>query len=495
MRNIDNIRKDINKVDENIIRLLRKRFDLSREVKEYKIAKKKPIFDPNREREILKKIRYNNRDYGLYFEKIYEKIMEESKNLQKYDQRYGLLGKKLGHSFSKTIHEKIASYKYEYFEKEEQDLEKFFLKRDFKAINVTTPYKKKVVQYLDKISDKAQKIGVVNTIVNDENTLVGYNTDYDGFLYSLKKNKIEIKGKKILILGSGATSKTVSLVLSDLGAAEIVKLSRKFKPYFNDVSAYLNFDIIVNTTPVGMYPKNEEYLKDIVLSNFKNLYAVIDYVYNPFMTKILIDAKDMGIKYVTGLDMLIGQAIRAEEYFLDKKISKNISKKIKRDIFIDYKNIALIGMPSAGKTSIGENLSKKINRKFVDIDREFEKNYGNIEKFFNDYGEDEFRKRESQILKEFSKQRGLVIACGGGVIEREINYYYLKENSLVVNIDRDINLLEVANRPVSKKNNLRDLYKRRKKFYDKFKDLSVYNDDIDRASDEIVKIFYGYFSK
>lgn len=490
MEDLKEIRNQINKIDEEIINLLKKRFDLSKKVRAYKISHNKKIYDPKREREILKKIKEESPEYGEYFLPIFQEIMDQSKNLQKEEEKYGLLGKSLAHSYSKIIHEKIAFYDYQYFEKNEEELDYFFERKDFKGINVTIPYKKTVIKYLDFVSKKAEKIGAVNTIVNKNGKLYGYNTDYYGFSYNLRKNKINVKDKKCLILGKGASSKTVSQVLKDEGAKKIVFLSRKYKPYFKDAKDYLDFEIIVNTTPVGMYPNNGKYLKEIELDDFKNLEAVVDLIYNPYMTKIIACAKEKNIKYATGFDMLLAQAVKASELFLDKKIDESLIEKIKKSIYKEKINIVLIGMPAVGKTSLGKILAKNMNRKLVDIDLEFVKKYGNIEEFFNKYGEDEFRKKESEILKEISKKTSLVISCGGGVVERKENYYFLKENSLIVEVKRNLENLETEGRPISKKYNLFDLYKKRKKLYDSFKDFEVENNNLLECAKEIEVKFY-----
>lgn len=488
MRDLENIRKDINKIDKKIISLLNQRFFLSKEVGAYKKAHDMKIFDENREKEILEKINDENKEYGEFLAEIYQKIMDLSKDLQK--ERFGLLGKNLGHSFSKLIHTKITSDNFEFFDLDEKKLDEFFENKDFKGINVTMPYKKDVIKYLDKLSSKAKKIGAVNTIVNNKGKLEGYNTDYDGFLYNLRAHGIDVKDKKCLILGKGATSKTVEVVLKDQKARKIVKLSRRFKPYFEDVADFYDYEIIINATPVGMYPNNGGYLKDIDLSKFKDLYALVDCVYNPLMTKILIDANLKNIKNASGLDMLIGQGVRASELFLGKNHDVSVIKAIKKDILEKRKNIALIGMPGSGKTSLGEKLSQKLNKDFVDTDQVFEKKYGNIEEFFKKYGEDEFRKKESAIIREVCKNNGLIIGCGGGVVERFENYYPLKENSLIVEVKRDTKNLDIKKRPLSKKRGVEEIYKRRKDLYKTFRDCEIKNDSLDRAVDEIIRKFY-----
>lgn len=494
MEDLKEIRNQINKIDKEIIDLLEKRFDLSKKVRAYKIYHNKKIYDPVREKEILKKIKDNNPKYGKYFVEIYQEIMDQSKNIQKENENYGLLGEKLGHSYSKIIHEKIGYYDYQYFEKNEEDLDEFFEKKDFKGINVTIPYKKTVIKYLDYISYKAKKIGAVNTIVNKNGKLYGYNTDYFGFFFNLNKNKIDVKDKKCLILGKGASSKTVEEVLKDMGAKEIVFLSRRFEPYFKDARNFSDFEIIINTTPVGMYPNNNEYIEEINLDDFKKIEAVIDLIYNPNMTRILIDGKLKNINYACGIDMLIAQAVKACELFLDKKFDDSMIKRIRDSLMNDQINLALIGMPGSGKTSLGKILAKNLNRKFIDLDLEFEKKYGNIEEFFKNYGEDEFRDKESQILKEFSKKTGLIISCGGGIVEKEENYYRLKENSLIVNVTRDLEKLEVDGRPLSKKYKIKDLYNKRKKLYDKFKDFEVENNNLKTCAKKIEEKFYENIS-
>ena len=494
MEDIKDIRENINKVDDKIIKLLEERFDLSKKVRAYKISHNKKVYDPIREKEILKKIQEKNPEYGKYFVKIYQEIMDQSKNLQRNDENYGLLGKKLGHSYSKIIHEKIGYYDYQYFEKNQEDLDDFFEKKDFKGINVTIPYKEKVIKYLDFVSDKAKKIGAVNTIVGGDGKLYGYNSDYYGFLYNLKKNKIDVKDKKCLILGKGASSKTVEAVLKDLGAKEVVFLSRRFKPYFKDEKNYRDFEIIVNTTPVGMYPNNGEFLDYIKLDNFKKLEGLVDLIYNPNMTRILIEAKLKNIKYACGIDMLIAQAVKASELFLDKNFDQDLITKIRNSLMKNQLNIALIGMPGSGKTSLGRILAENMKRNFIDLDLEFEKKYGNIEEFFKNYGEDKFRYKESQILKEFSKKTGQIISCGGGIVEKEENYYRLKENSIIVNAKRDLENLEIEGRPLSKKYDLEFLYNKRKDLYDKFKDFEVYNIDLDKCAREIEEKFYENIS-
>ena len=494
MEELKEIRENINKIDEEIIYLLEKRFDLSKKVRDYKISHNKKIYDPEREKEILKKIKEDNPKYGKYFVKIYQEIMDQSKNLQKENESYGLLGKKLGHSYSKTIHEKIGYYDYQYFEKNEDELDDFFEKKDFKGINVTIPYKNNVMKYLDHVSEKAKKIGAVNTIVNKKGKLYGYNTDYFGFFFNLNKNKIDVKDKKCLILGKGASSKTVEAVLKDMCAKEIVFLSRRFKPYFKDARNFFDFEIIINTTPVGMYPNNNEYIEEINLDDFKNLETVVDLIYNPNMTRILIDGKLKNIKYACGIDMLIGQAVKASELFLDRKFDQSKIENIRKSLMKDKLNLALIGMPGSGKTTLGKILADNMNRKFIDLDLEFEKKYGKIEDFFKNNGEEAFRKKESKILEEFSKKTGLVISCGGGIVEKEDNYYRLKENSLIVNINRDLEKLSIDGRPLSKKYKTLDIYNRRKNLYDKFKDFEVENNDLKTCAKKIEEKFYENIS-
>lgn len=402
---------------------------------------------------------------------------------------YGLLGESLSHSFSKEIHESFNLYKFNYFEVKKDKLDEFMTKREFSGIMVTNPYKKEVMKYLYKIDEKAKKIGAVNTIINRNGRLYGYNTDYDGVLYTFQKMNIEIKNKKVLILGRGATSQTIKTALEDLEAKEITRLSRREYPFINQYEKYLDREILINATPVGMYPDN---LKSLVnLEKFYNLEFVFDVVYNPLKTKLILDADRLKIKNESGLDMLVSQAKVAAEHFMNLKISDRILGKTINKIYKKKANIVLIGMPGAGKSSVGRKISEITKREHIDLDLEFVKKYGNIEKFFKEEGEKAFRKLEKDLVKRFGKKSGIVISTGGGVVVDRNNYYPLKQNGIIFYVKRDIEKLEKEDRPLSKEVDLNELFESRKNLYENFSDFSLENNKtIDISVKEVLNKFY-----
>ncbi len=384
----------------------------------------------------------------------------------------GLIGHRLSHSFSPEIHSYLADYEYKLYEMEENEVGDFLKNCPLDALNVTIPYKKTVMPFLEEISETAKRIGSVNTIVKKDGILSGYNTDYYGFLYMLKKSGIEVRGKKVLILGSGGASLTVKAVLEDLDAKEIIIISRSGENNYGNITKHQNADVIVNTTPVGMYPNNNASAVD--LSIFKNLSGVLDLIYNPSVTKLLHDANERSIPNINGLYMLSAQAKKACELFLGKEFASDPTPFIVKSIEQKLKNIVLIGMPGCGKTTVGQILSEKLSREFIDTDEMIVKSSSmEIPEIFSLYGEDEFRKRESEAANEAGKQSGKIIATGGGIITRDENYYPLHQNSFIVWLKRDISLLPTDNRPISQKNDINELYKKRAPLYEKFADITV----------------------
>lgn len=397
---------------------------------------------------------------------------------------YGLLGKKLGHSFSKEIHNLIGGYEYRFYEVEKENI-KDFMQSGIEGFNVTIPYKMKIMKYLDEISDKAKKIGCVNTVVRRGDKWIGDNTDYFGFKYTLHSFKTQFK--KALILGDGATSKTIETVLADQNIS-YTKLSRKIQPYYSQVGEFVDVDLIVNTTPVGMYPNNGEKL--IELEQFKNVQAVIDVVYNPFITSILFDAKRKNIPYSNGLKMLVAQAIEASKIFTgvdsNDKIEEIISKLEKK------KNIILIGMPGSGKSTVARIMAEKTNRKFVDLDSEVKrKTNRTIDDIFENEGEEKFREIESELCEEFGKKNNLIISTGGGVITKERNYEPLKQNGIIYLLDRKLDELNIDGRPLSKSyGTAEELWQKRKNGYLKFADKIIKKDNSKIAAEQILGDFY-----
>ncbi len=378
---------------------------------------------------------------------------------------YGLIGRKLSHSYSPQIHSFLGDYKYNIYEMEETEVGTFLAKREFDAINVTIPYKKTVMPFLDRIDDSAIKIGSVNTIVKEsDGTLSGYNTDYYGFSYMLKKGNIDVKGKKVLILGDGGASATVQCVVKDLEANEIVVVSRHTDTNYDNIHLHYDSDVIINTTPVGMYPKNLASL--VTLDNFTNLSGVADLIYNPKRTKLILDAEKRGINSISGLYMLSAQAKKAAEHFFGKEYDENIIDYITEKLSFDMTNIVLVGMPGCGKSTIGRLLAGHHGRKFVDMDALIiEKAGKSIPEIFNENGEAGFRKIEAEVAEEVGKEKGLVIATGGGVIVTPENHDALRQNGTVIFINRDINVLPTEGRPLSMKKNISEMFEKRLPLY------------------------------
>lgn len=390
---------------------------------------------------------------------------------------YGLLGRKLGHSYSPQIHALLGDYEYRLFEVEPQDLEAFLKKREFGGINVTIPYKKDVLPYLSGISDNAKRIGAVNTIiVKEDGGLYGDNTDYDGFLRLVQKSGFQVKGKKALVLGTGGASLPISAVLSDLGAREIVFISRSGENNYQNLSRHADADLIVNTTPVGMYPNNLK--SPLSLSEFPNLSGVLDIVYNPQKTKLILDAERLGIPAYSGLLMLVAQGKRAAELFLGHDIPDSETDRIFKKLSTEMQNIVLVGMPGCGKTTVGKALAEQLNRPFFDADEEILKQTGkSAEAWIEACGEAVFRQKETEVLESLCKQSGTVIATGGGAVTVPENADILRQNSIVFFINRNVSALPTEGRPLSKATALSEMYKVRLPLYRGVCDYEIAADD------------------
>jgi len=403
----------------------------------------------------------------------------------------GLLGRKLGHSYSPQIHKYLGDYTYDLFEKEPEDIEAFVKYGDYTGINVTIPYKKDVIPYLDELSPAAVKMGSVNTIVRRSNgTLFGHNTDYFGFTSMVHRSGICVAGKKVLVLGSGGTSNTAVKALEDLGA-HVVIISRSGKNNYDNLHLHQDASVIVNTTPVGMYPKNGEVPLD--LKRFPELEGVLDVIYNPARTQLLLDAEGLNLPNENGLWMLVAQAKEAAEYFGCKPIPDSMIETVYRKMSAQMQNIVLIGMPGCGKTTIASLLSQKLGRKAVDADGEIVKLAGkSIPAFFAEDGEEAFRDLETQVLTELGKQSQLIIATGGGCVTQTRNYSMLHQNSSIFWLNRELELLPTEGRPLSQTTKLKDMFSVRKPLYEAFADYLIENNgSCEDTVNQIISILEG----
>jgi len=408
---------------------------------------------------------------------------------------YGCIGEKLTHSFSKEIHNLLFDYDYEIREIPKGELQAFMTKRDFKAINVTIPYKRDVIPFLDEISDTAKQIGAVNTIVNRGGRLYGYNTDFSGLIALIKLNGITLEGKKVLILGSGGTSKTAVAVAKSLGALSVKRVSRTAKEdCITYEEAYKNFadaEVIINTTPCGMYPNIIG--EPINLDGFPKTEAVVDAIYNPLCSNLVVKAKKKGIKATGGLYMLVSQAAFAAELFIDTKVSEDKIYDVYKKIEQSKRNIVLTGMPSSGKSTVGKQLANELGMQFIDTDKEIEKSEGKtIPEIFTEVGESGFRDIEARIITTVSAKQNCVISTGGGAILREQNITALKGNGTIFFIDRPLEkLVTTDDRPLS--SNRDDLVKRYNERYDIYcntADEQILNDgEIDAVTKAIKEDF------
>ncbi len=380
-------------------------------------------------------------------------------------KRCGLIGEKLGHSFSPAIHGKLADYEYRLYELGPEQVGPFLEKKEYDGLNVTIPYKKTVIPYCDELTEAARSIGSVNTIVKrPDGTLLGHNTDYDGFLWLLKNAGADVKGKKAVVLGTGGASVTVQAALRDLGASPVVVISRSGEDNYENISRHADAKILVNATPVGMYPKAG--VSPVDLDLLPALEGVFDVVYNPAKTQLLLEAEKRGIPCANGLGMLVAQAKSAAEYFVGCPINDGAVYSIKAELERSTKNVLLIGMPGSGKSTVGAALAASLNRKLVDVDERIVELAGcSIPEIFAKDGEEGFRRIEHQALCQVSQESGLVIATGGGVVTRQENFDPMRQNSLIVWLLRDLSLLPRDGRPLSQTNSLTEMFKVREPMY------------------------------
>lgn len=418
--------------------------------------------------------------------------------------KYGLIGEHLGHSFSQQIQTRIAEienvkdYDYQLVELDKEEFKEFMEKKDFKGINVTIPYKKDVIPYLDEMDESAKAIGAVNTIINVDGKLKGYNTDFGGFLYMVKAHNVHMEGKKVLIIGNGGACAAVKAVCKHENAKDIVIVSRSANRgaigYDEMYTSHLDADIVVNTSPVGMFPNIANAPIDV--SWFHKLECVLDVVYNPILTRLCFEAQEADIKRVIGLEMLIAQAKYTFEIFENMSFDDSIIDEIKKEMLKDRCNIVLIGMPSAGKTTIGKMLEEKLGKEFFDLDDMIIAKAGkSIPEIFQESGEAGFRAIETEVAIEASKMNNKIIATGGGVVKHKVNMDFLRLNGITIFIDRDIDKLISSdpNRPLSSsKQALQQMYKERYPLYQKYAAyIAVNNANIEETVDDIVNAYHS----
>ena len=397
----------------------------------------------------------------------------------------GLLGRKLGHSYSPQIHAYLGDYSYELFEKEPNEIGDFLKNGDFTAINVTIPYKKDVIPFCDELSPRAIAMGAVNTIVRRlDGSLIGHNTDHFGFSSMVERCGLKPAGKKVLVLGSGGASNTAVRVMKEMGA-NVVIISRRGENNYSNLYLHTDASIIVNATPVGMYPNPG--VSPLDLSLFPKLEGVLDMIYNPSRTKLLLDAAQRGLVAENGLWMLVAQAKEAAEWFTGIPVSDDVIARIHNTLRVQMENIILIGMPGCGKSTVAALLAEKLGRKSVDADETIVQLAGkSIPEIFAQDGEAEFRRIETQALSQLGMQSGLIIATGGGCVTQERNYPLLHQNGTIFWLERELDLLPTEGRPLSQANKLTDMYKIRKPMYERFADFCIDNNG--NAVDTVAQI-------
>ncbi len=397
--------------------------------------------------------------------------------------KFGLLGRKLGHSYSPQIHAHLGTTPYGLFEKEPEEVGDFLLHGDFDGINVTIPYKKDALPFCTRLSDTAQRLGAVNTVVRQpDGSLLGHNTDYFGFSQMLRRSGVDPRNKKALVLGSGGASNTAVKVLEDLGA-HVVVISRRGENNYTNLHRHGDAALLVNATPVGMYPDNG--ISPVDLRLLPHLEAVLDMIYNPSYTRLLLDAQARGIPTCNGLVMLVAQAKESAQWFLGRPVEDAAIDRIQNALRREMENIILIGMPGCGKTTVGQILAEKTGKAFVDADRYLEQQTGkSIPEIFASGGEDAFRSLETQVLEALGKRSGIILATGGGCVTRRENFSLLRQNGQLFWLQRDLALLPTEGRPLSQSGKLEQLLHDRKPLYRQFAHFCVDNGGAPEAAAE-----------
>jgi len=480
---IHQLRKQINEIDAQLVRLFDERMHVALQIAKYKKENALPVFDPAREKEVLsRQAAAVAEELAPYVRTLYHTLFELSRSYQQQyinqntGKKFGLIGEKLGHSHSKTLHGYLADYQYELWPMPKEALDSFLQKADFDGINVTIPYKKAVIPYLSEMSETARNVGSVNTIVKRvDGTLYGDNTDVYGMRVMAERAGMVFSNKKTLILGSGGTSQTARMVVRSQGG-EAVVISRNGDNNYQNLDKHADADYLINTTPVGMYPDVDAAPVDLRL--FPKLQGVLDVIYNPLRTKLLQQAEQLGIPHEGGLCMLAYQAVRACELFTGENVDLECAVRAEQALRRKITNLVLIGMPGCGKSTIGMRLAKELNMPAVDLDEEIVKTAGmSIPEIFEKEGEEGFRRRETEQIRRFGMEGGRVLITGGGAVKRSENRELLRMNSVVVQLERPLNMLAMAGRPLSQSREaLEILLQEREPLYKACADLTVAND-------------------
>ncbi len=487
---INELRGEIDKIDLELLDLIEKRMAVSRKIGVSKRERGKEVYDPGRERVKLEALKANaGFESSGYIEEIYETIFKVSKAHQE-KPCFGLLGRTLAHSYSPQIHSLLTdAYSYTIIEREEDELEELFKSGVYGGFNVTIPYKRNAFAMCDVTDKAATETGSVNTVVfGKDGKTYGYNTDYYGFMYMLRAQGIDPSGKSCLVLGTGGAASAVNYGLQTMNAGSVRNCDLNTEiNYTNVYDICSDAQIIVNCTPVGMYPKVDGIVID--LDRFDNLEAVCDVVYNPSRTKILQEAGKRGLKTAGGLAMLVAQAYKSSRFFvgdiegaekIDAKAEEIIGRVVKK-LESQMRNITVIGMPGCGKSLLANMLAARTGREMIDLDQAYTKKFGETPaETITQKGEEEFRNNESEVAKEYLIRSGLIISCGGGIVTKERNDFYLKCNSNVIYLDRPLSMLAHDDRPLSASKGVETLYAQRKDRYEALADIRV---ELDRFED------------
>ncbi|MBE7071529.1 MAG: hypothetical protein E7383_02100 [Ruminococcaceae bacterium] len=496
---LNELRGKLDDIDNSILDLFEERIATCREIGNIKRETGTDVYVPAREEEKLQKVKelagFESRPY---VETLFKTLMDLSKDHQRLPA-FGVLGRTLAHTYSPEIHSLFdSSYSYSVIEREPEELDALFSNGVFKGFNVTIPYKKDACARCDELDDASRTTGSVNTVVFEDGKVKGWNTDYFGFIYMLHRKGISVSGKKVLVLGTGGAASAVFYALDTLGAAEIYKCDLETEiNYSNVYDKAGDAQVIVNCTPVGMFPKVDNRLLD--LTKFASLEACADVVYNPSRTRFLQDAEELGLKTCGGLAMLVAQAYKSSRIFAgdiegasalgnpDKSIPSEAEEAIEKVIRIlenRMKNITIIGMPGSGKSLLARNIAKTTGRTLVDLDIAFAEKFGQTPaEVLSGPGEDVFREMECEIAAEFLPQSGLVISCGGGIVTRDVNKFYVRCNSNVFYLERPLTALTDKNRPISQLHGVEKLYSQRKDKYESWCDYRFYYDRFEEKQD------------